>query len=352
VWERITPPQFLEIPGASADGGPNDIPLINPIAVDHKDGSVLTSGFTWHGHGTGLLKSTDCGSTWTRISTGKNGDAITAGSLWSLHIDPQDPDVIYVAAGYGSPPSLFKSTNGGVDWEDLFPPGSEAATRLEQPSFVQGMGMDPTDPQHLVVTFHTNCTGDLAPMCMAESKDGGATFRLFKGPPAATGWGEASTITVIGAKSWVYASPDLWGAFYTGDGGATWSKVITGPAYGNYTGSSFLADDGALYLGVANTGIFVSRATPQDPLGTTWTLIPGSPQASSIVGDDVTLFASYGWDTSGQPFYSAPLPAASTWTHVPSADIPAGGADHMDIDRARHILYAPAGHDVYRVVMR
>ena len=61
------------------------------------------------------------------------------------------------------------------------PPGSEIAMTVDY-NFLQEVSMDPTDPAHLVVSFHADCKGAYAPMCMAESKDSGTTWRLFKGP--------------------------------------------------------------------------------------------------------------------------------------------------------------------------
>jgi photosystem II stability/assembly factor-like uncharacterized protein len=351
-WQEITPPQFLKIPGASWDGGTNDTPLANAIGVNPKDQSVFVSGFTWHGRSTGMLKSLDCGATWTKVSTGRNSAALDSGAQWALQIDPVDPQTMYIANGYGGPPSLFKTENGGVDWDDLFPMGSEVYQTLELPSFTQAIGMDPTDSHHLVVTFHANCKGAYAPMCMAETKDAGATWHLFKGPPQAKGWSEASSVTVLGANRWILTSPDAYGAFYTSDSGQTWTELIHGPVVSSYTGNGYFAPDGALYLGVASTGIFVSRADAAHPLGSSFTLIPSSPQASTFVSDGVTLFASYGPDTSGQPMYSAPLNDTSNWTHLKTSGIGRGSGNFV-YDNAHHVVYSPDdAYGVWRVVTR
>jgi photosystem II stability/assembly factor-like uncharacterized protein len=351
VWENITPPQFLQIPGASAvDGGTNNTPIAQAVAVNPQDQSVFLSGFTWAGRSTGLLRSTDCGATWTKVSTGRNGAALDTGAQWAMHIDPAAPDTIYVVNGYGSPGTLLKSTNGGVDWDDLFPAGSNVNTNVEYGGFTQALGLDPGDPKHLVVTFHANCKNQYAPMCLGESKDAGATWRLFKGPAEATGWAEAASVTVLGSDSYLFVTPADNGAFYTGDGGQTWAHVVTGPAYSTYSGGTYLTADGTLYLGVANTGIFYSRAVASSPLGKAWTLIPKSPQASVVIGDGVSLYAAWGWDTGGKPFYSSPAADAGTWTHLDSPAI--AGPGYLDYDAAHHIVYAPAGDSVWRMVTR
>jgi hypothetical protein len=74
----------------------------------------------------GIWKSTDCGSTWTNINTGRNANQFQKSSHWTLVIDPVDSQVLYTNAGYnhvdGNHSGLFKSTNGGVDWTEIWPP--------------------------------------------------------------------------------------------------------------------------------------------------------------------------------------------------------------------------------------
>jgi hypothetical protein len=40
------------------------------------------------GSGGGIWKSTDCAGTWTKVSTGKNSDAVNNGMQWSIVVDP------------------------------------------------------------------------------------------------------------------------------------------------------------------------------------------------------------------------------------------------------------------------
>src|SRR5262249_28169365 len=132
------------------------------------------------------------------------------------------PQVLYAGSLYGKDLTLLKSTNGGVDWDSLFPPGSEVARTVDAGGFLQELSMDPTDHRHIVVSFHANCKGAYAPMCMAETKDSGASWRLFKGPT--NGWGEDSRPLVLNSTTWLYAT-NLNGLYYTADSGATWEKV-------------------------------------------------------------------------------------------------------------------------------
>src|SRR5450432_3243265 len=92
----------------------------------------------------GLYKSVDCGATWMKINTGRNAKILDTGTLWFMLLDPVDPSVLYASPLYGSDPSLYKSGNGGVDWDPLFPAGSVIANTVSH-NFFQWASMDPTD---------------------------------------------------------------------------------------------------------------------------------------------------------------------------------------------------------------
>jgi hypothetical protein len=317
-WENITPPQ-LQI-------GANDVGIVS-VAVDpHNPSVVFTSGTC--SSGSGIYKSTDCGATWTKANTGRNAAAIDSGYQWQIVIDPTNDDVMYATNGYGSPASLFKSTNAGVDWDALFAPGSDVANAV-QDVFTQNVSMDPNDSKHLVVTFHVDCTGAYAPMCMAESTDGGDTWRLFKGPTS--GWQEGAGPLVINATSFLYAAP-FDGLFYTGDNGAHWETVSNSNFAGAFADMYRSPTTGTYYLG-ANNGVLKSAD------GHAWELIPTSPKAVGVVGDGQRVFATFQNDNSGRPFYSALESNISSWTNLDSPNVHQGGS-MMQFDSQHSILYS------------
>jgi hypothetical protein len=195
--------------------------------------------------------------------------------------------------------------------------------------------MDPSNPKHLLVTFHFNCGGAYAPMCMAESKDSGDTWRIFKGP--ASGWEEGANPIILDEKRWLYSAGDLQ---YTSDSGATWEKVGSGGS-----GNLYRAQNGKMYLG-SNGGISASSD------GHTWTKIPSSPRATGVIGDGKNLFAVFQNDFSGHPYYTAAEGDPTTWTNVSTPQIKAG-ASFLSYDNDHHILYAPSwGGGLWRVVTR
>jgi len=68
--------------------------------------------------GTGVFKSTDAGETWTNVGLPDSHH------IPRVLIDPQDPDIVYVAAlghnyGYNQERGLFKTTDGGKTWQKV-----------------------------------------------------------------------------------------------------------------------------------------------------------------------------------------------------------------------------------------
>jgi hypothetical protein len=344
AWQDVTPPQIPIVtynpPGNFSSGSDGMV----AVAVDPVDPATVYVG---GGHQTccadgsdGLFKSTDCGATWNKLDTGRNGSLIDTGWPWygGLLVDPMNPQMMYVESGYGAE-GLWKSTNGGTDWDNLFSPDSGVAQVVPYGVFAEDTAMDPSDPTHLVMTFHTNCTGDYAPMCMGESTDGGNTWRLFKGPPVLTGWQEGAGAVVLGTTTFLYAAP-FDGLYYTKDSGADWEKVASAAYFQLYTTAA-----GVMYLG-SGTGILTSTD------GHAWTAVPGAPNATAVIGDGVNLFASFGNDTGGQPYWTALESDPTKWTNVKTPTI-SQGASQLAYDADHHVLYsASLNGGLWRVVTR
>src|SRR5262249_29776195 len=127
---------------------------------------------------------------------------LETGQLWAALVDPSNPQNMYVVNGYGNGPTVYKSTNGGVDWAPLSPDVSNVLGYHD--NFVQAIAMDPTNSEHLAVTFHDNCGAPFQPLCMSQSTDGGNTWTEFNGPSELTGWQEGATLTVLGATNYLY----------------------------------------------------------------------------------------------------------------------------------------------------
>jgi photosystem II stability/assembly factor-like uncharacterized protein len=328
-WQDITPPVFHQ---------PSNMET-NILAVHPLDQSVFASAqnFTNGGTGsTGLYKSTDCGKTFTLVSTGMGKSMLQSSSPWSIALDPQDTQTMYVGAGYGGN-TIFRSKNGGVDWTPLKPDADDVLPLHN--NFVQAIALDPTDPKHLVVTFHDTCSKKYNPNCMSQTHDGGDTWQEFSGPADLSGWQEASSISILGPTTYFYAAAGAYKGYSTVDDGKTWTKVLDGPLYASYVPSVHVGPDGKAYIGMLNTGVFFST-----DLGASWTKIQGGQSSSAVADDGTNLYASSGWDHGGMPFWTTPLSGITgpspVWTQMKTAVSISVGTTMFSYDATHHLLYS------------
>ncbi|MFO0680550.1 MAG: hypothetical protein U0234_00800 [Sandaracinus sp.] len=212
TWENITPIGSFESAVNGTVGA--------AIVVDPFEPSRVWLGTG--GENDEIWRSDDCGASWTRVNTGPGsvGDGATYGGVgdgaqWSMMVDPVTPNVIYAVSGYGAQ-SLWKSTDGGVSWTDVLA-GTDYDAHADY-RFVNNVSLDPTDHLHLVVATHGTCSEPYAPNCMAETHDGGETWRTFVAPHA---WEEGGGIVVVGGDTWLWCGA---GVLMTRDAGATWSS--------------------------------------------------------------------------------------------------------------------------------
>jgi hypothetical protein len=326
-WEEITPPGV-----ATSDA----------LALDPFTAGTLWLGADPIGGGTpglgGLFKSSDCGATWKHVNTGTNGSVVDGSHMWSLAIDPVDAGVIYAVGAYG-PQGLWKSTDAGVNWVQLFPQGSEFA-KVVQYSFASNVSMDPHDHKHLVVGTHANCAAPYDPVCQAESTDAGATWKIVKIPNATGGWVERTGPYAIDASSWLYATPGN-GIFLTTDHGATWNnatpKGVNGAAGGEFTHHPLFASPlGHYYLPGAPSGLLRS------PDGRSWSLLPGTLPGGELcvaIGGGKIYVADF---NSGS-YRVATESDAPQWSTFPSPFTVGGGKQgpiFLEYDESHHILYS------------
>jgi hypothetical protein len=280
----------------------------------------------------GLLRSTDCGDTWTKVSVGRNANALDDGLMWTLAIDPVDPNVLYAGATGSFDARLFRSVDGGIDWDSPWTESTEIWNVVER-TYLGEFSIDPSDRRHSIATFATPCSGFIGG-CMAESTDGGDQWRLLAVPA------RGGTPFLLEQGTWLWGTAQD-GSYWTHDRGATWERV--GP--GN-NASLYRARDGTYYLGSA-------YGTQRSTDGHTWTLIAGSPLLYGMVGDGERLIG--GMRTSGpdqQPYFVARESEGTTWTSMASPPM-ADGPVNLAYDPEHHVVYSANGHGgLWRVVTR
>jgi hypothetical protein len=270
------------------------------------------------------------------VNTGRNGTVLDDGDNWTMVIDPVDPrGVLYTNSGYGTN-GVFKSTNGGVDWDQILP----ADNPFIYGGFVHMITIDPTDHLHLLVSPHFECNAPHTKVCLMETKDGGATWGVIDGAPSG---GEGAGRAMVDSDTWFWAL-GFGGLMRTSDHGKTWANVANPNDYA--TGSLYRAPDGTFYLAAVNNVI-----TSKD--GISWTALANSPGANGIAGSGTNLYGSHGYwfaaDQAYQPVAYAPLSAPTSWKTLTSPPMKYGG--NIQYDQDHHILYSSSAcGGVWRVV--
>jgi hypothetical protein len=226
-----------------------------------------------------------------------------------------------------------------VDFQQMLTP--DVAQYIPN-SYVDNIGMDPTDPNHIVCSMHTTCMPPYDPTCEVETKDGGKTWRIFKAPPG-TNWEENAGVWVINSTSWIYAGTL---AYLTTDSGATWTKIPAPYGYleGEFENHPFpRAPDGTLYL---TSTLGVSTSTDN---GMTWQTIMTGRAMGFTFGNGNW----YAIDQGSPTLYTASLTSPTAYQKIQGPPLPSGdGCPYLDYDETHHILYASCfGASAWRLVM-
>jgi photosystem II stability/assembly factor-like uncharacterized protein len=332
VFEEITPAEVKTTIGQKApDGQVKGGPFA--MAVDPVNQGTVYSGTLLQG----VWKTTDCGSTWTKLSGGSHVDDVNRGMNWTFEVDPIDPKTVYTNSGYGSN-GLFKSIDGGENWIDVWSVASQPDLgKAFQYNFANTVALDPSDSRHLLLTFHEPCLPPNPSTCIVESFDAGASWKLIGGKEGWNG-GEGQVIFFLDSPStWLWGSQTN-GFWRTPDSGKSWEEIPK-MATSHLQGTRLhRAKDGTFYV-PAGDGVWRSPDGKAD----TWQLIEGTgPISGSIVGDGSTLYTStcYAGGFCEQARYlTSPESDGKTWTEMKNVpQIPMGG--NLGFDAGHKLLFS------------
>lgn len=331
-WTDITPP---EIP----KGDPENL-IGQGLTMDPCNSAVLYWGTTpFQSEYAGLYRSTDAGGSWTRLGTpgGVDENRSTFVDMpLRIRVDPNDPQHLYVGDGVrGDTLGFWISNDAGETWEK---PAGLIALGEERGYFVDDIydvAVDPTDFDHVLVSFHSGWSDELS-SGVVESKDGGETWEAFEGPPS---WGSGHSIKFLyeptlgigDANTWLLGTQED-GYWRTTDAGQNWDKVSDESIF-HGGGSIYYSSDGVLYA-TAVTGIL--RSTNN---GESFTHID-LPGTTGIVGDGETMYTGAAYGFGEQPILVSPETDGRNWTEFNSQTLEDGGPYEMVFDPVNRIIYS------------
>jgi len=321
VWEEISP-----VPGngppAGAAGEGLKWGAARVLAHPAHSGTVYVSVLNH-----GIWKSTDCGSTWAKTNTGRNGALLDFGTQFSMHmVATTAGDVLYVNnfQGLGGTLRMLVSKNGGVDWSLLY--GDDVAKQVEFDGYGGDLSIDPADPQHLMVNFHANCIAPNVGGCLAESADGGTSWHIVPGPLGH--WAEGARAYILTRTNWLHASHE--GLWLTTNSGQKWTLVAQSGSDGG-----ILDTQGVMYL-PSDQGML--RSTDR---GLAWSVMAGSPPTSSLVGTGTTIYTGFVFSSGTQVLSQASQANPTTWTRITGPQMGTnGGPWGLDYDHDHRVLYS------------
>jgi hypothetical protein len=217
----------------------------------------------------GLWKTTNFGSTWTRINTGAGGAVLNTGGNWATRVAP-DGSYVLTNSGYGSPNGVFKSIDGGVSWINK----TETVT-----SDVNDIAISPLNPLHVITTPHNN------PADWFESLDGGESWQRIQPQPGAGIWYAGQ---FLDDSTYIGIGPN--GVWRGVKSGGTWTFESLLPLNGPHGGFQMHRDAarGFFYVGGEYSGSFrpqVWRTTLSSRgAAGTWTLVADVQSGAGAVG--------------------------------------------------------------------
>jgi photosystem II stability/assembly factor-like uncharacterized protein len=203
---------------------------IGDVAINPTDPNIVWVGTgeannrqssSW---GDGIYRSTDGGKTWRNMGLRESNH------IGRIVIDPQDTDIVYVAAvgrlwGANKERGVFKTTDGGVNWQHVL--------AINEDTGAVDLIMDPANPKVLFAAAYQRrrtgwgFNGGGQHSGLYKTVDGGRTWRKLAGGLPAGDVGRIGIDIYRRNSNIVYAIVEHreGGIFRSEDKGETWAKV-------------------------------------------------------------------------------------------------------------------------------
>src|ERR1700758_3869835 len=258
------------------DGGANWTPLFDhapslgigepaAIAIDPIDTSIIYAGTSNREGsqfssaatqpGAGLFKSTDAGASWIQLGSSYPSSSPSNASIFFnqainvVIVDPANNQIVYLASNSG----LFRSTDGGLNWNQAVAPNGAANTLVLDPpspasarilyAGINGVGVvQSTDGGQNWATILNAATPAVATKLTGGGYTGFSKVVVALAPPtspANPGGIRVLYASMVGIPN-VFGPPDTVGLFLSQDKGATWTtRAATGTSSTTYGGYAF-----------------------------------------------------------------------------------------------------------------
>jgi hypothetical protein len=319
TWRNVTPPEIDAGLRAEKSWGGCQFVFADPVRKSDIYSACDSLGF-W--------RSTDYGLTWTKTNTGMNGNKIV-GRTWSGAIDQnpkRDPatfPAIYVTLGYGTS-SIWKSTNGGVDWTNVWNNNvfkEDGVTNIfsDVGSDINGLyATDATNADHLICYLH-GYFGKGGNSGVFETTDGGGKW-IVHGTGYFNFQAHSDVAFPINSSTWevshgtTYPNSELW---RTTDAGKTWGIITNNFWIGGWNGAQNLRVGSVIY----GEGKPLAKSTDD---GATWTRIASAgPAGTSCLTETGYIYVTPGDQDQGAMAFNlkrAKKDNDAVWTDVAGPD--------------------------------
>lgn len=230
---------FTEIAGpfASPAGGAH----IGALAVAPTNSNLILAGAS--GYAAGIFRSQDGGVTWTNPLPGAAGSDVL--------FEPGNSNVVYAALGTNGANSqngVYKSTDAGSTWTRLTGAGGNLLP-TENLGRVS-LAVSKTNPQFLLASIANAVDGSL--LGLYQTKDGGANWTQLSRAPgfcANICW-YANVVAIHPLNPAIlYAGGGSNGMYVSINGGVTWQSVGAGVVHVDHHAFAFSGDGTRLYNG-------------------------------------------------------------------------------------------------------
>ncbi len=218
TWTSIGPGRICGVHPSCFGGGYSG--RVSAVAQHPSNPNISYVG----GASGGVWKTTDGGVTWAAIFD-------SAPSLWigAIALDPKNPEIVYIGTGEGNYSAypgegVFRSTNGGSSWTKI------GGTTLDQ-CHISDLVVSPANSSLIMVSAHAHGNSfklvQKCPEGVYRSTDSGSTWTRITQPAGITQ--EATDLAVSPAAPSVwYVGTGSVGVFKSIDDGVTWTNSSAG----------------------------------------------------------------------------------------------------------------------------